>query len=204
MPQRHVVELRQRDIAVQQHMVVPEHHRLLGCQRGLADGDMSCQHRRDAAVKALRSHLDCIGDHILKRFVNLSVRLAARSVGRQIIAALDPGQGDHLQRPITCFHDVGCKPVADMDIRNIESGEDFERGRLRDDLRRVMITDQQECRDAGVRQASDAPGELALVRLRGVTTLVCVPAEEHKVNFCVYRIVHQFVIGLEKIAKSGG
>ena len=126
---------------------------------------MSREYGWDIVVQAFNLHFDGVVNHRLDGFVYLLVRHAARGVACQEVAALDPGQGDNLQRSLPGIDDVSMQPVTNIYIRDIQRGENFKRGRLCENLRSVVVADQQEYWNARVRQPCDAPGELALVRL---------------------------------------
>jgi hypothetical protein len=67
-----------------------------------------------------------------------------------------------------------------------------------------VIADEEKYGHAAGGQASDTPGELALLGLAWLAALVGVPAEEDKVYAIFQDIVHDLIQGGQEVFKAGG
>ena len=120
------------------------------------------------------------------------------------LAATYPRYSDDLDRTRGGLDPVGRGTVSDCDPGLGEGAVDFERGGAALDVRRVVISDQQERGDSGFRQPDYPLGELSLVSLGWVAAAVGVAAEEGQVHLGFDRAVDQFVERIEKVLESSG
>ena len=118
---------------------------------------------------------------------------------RQPCAAAYPGDRDDLQRARAGLHPVRAESLRHVDERHIERGEDLQGRRPAGRMGEVMVAGHQEHGDAPRGEGRDAPGELALVRLRWVPALVGVPSEQHQVHLLPRRVVHDPVEGRQEV-----
>ena len=169
---------------------------------------MGGEHGRHRRVEGADPVGDEVGDSLLDLAVDVVDGEAACLLAGEVCASPDPGQGDDLQRAGAGVYHVGLQAFGGGDVWDGERGEDVEGGGAGGDVGHVVVADEQEHGYAGVREACDAPCELALVRLRWVAALVGVAGEQGEVYAAIDGVVDELVEGVEEVgeasAEAGG
>ena len=163
---------------------------------------MACQHRGHGGVEGLDAEADGVGQPGLYGLVDLVRRHRAGFLVREVGAAPDPGEGDHLHWAGPRGDHVCLKGVARVDVADVQRAKNLQGACPACDEGHVVIADQQEYRHARRRQSRHSLGELSLVRLRGVAALVCVAAEQGQVGLAVDCVVDDLVEGGEEVDKA--
>ena len=89
--------------------------------------------------------------------------------------------------------------VAHDHVGHIERAEDVNAGGALGDRRQVVVADEQDHRDARVRDPLDAPRELALVRRVRVARLVRIAREDEDVHALFDRVVADVAQPAQKV-----
>ena len=97
---------------------------------------------------------------------------------------------------------AGLQAFGSGDVGHGKRVEDVERAGACGDVGHVVVADEQEHGDARLREAGDAPRELALVCLRGVAALVGVAGEQGEVDVAVDGVVDKLVEGVEEVTEA--
>ena len=99
---------------------------------------------------------------------------------------------------------MGRDPVADVDVVDVQGGEDVQSGGAAYGVGQVVVAHQEEDGYSRAGEPDDALGELPLMGLGGVSALVGVATEEHQVDVGVDGVGYELVVGLEEVGQSGG
>ena len=183
-------------------MVVPQHHRLLGCGLRSGDVDVSTEHGGDGGVELVDLFLEVGDEPSLNLLLDLLQRLAARLLAIHELADPYPRQRDDLHVSGVGGDAVRAERLSDGDVGDAERGEYLERGGAVGDVRQIVVANGEERGDARCREARDAPRELALVGLRGVARLVGVAREEDEVDTAVDGVVDGVVHRGEEVEEA--
>ena len=206
--QRDVVQRRPGERALHEDGVSAQQHGLLRAGARGVERYVGGEHGGHRRVERADTVGDEVGDPLLDLAVDVVDGEAACLLACEVCASPNPGQRDDLQRAGAGVHHVGLQAVGGDDVGHGERGEDVEGGGAGGDVWDVVVADEQEHGDVGVREAGDAPCELALVRLRWVAALVGVAGEQDEVYAAIDGIVDELVEGVEEVgeasAEAGG
>ena len=199
VPQRNIIEGRQRQRARLQRVVAPQHHRPLRAGHRAVHRHVRRHDRRHVRVERVRLGEDAPRQVLLHVARHLVDGAPLVLLPRQQRPAPYPRQRHHLQRPRARLDPVRPEPLRHRHAAHVQRREDVERRRPRRRVRDVVVARQQEDRDAAPHQRRQPPRELPLVRLRRVPALVRVPRDEHQVRPVLRRVVHHLVERAKKV-----
>ena len=200
--ERDVVELRNGDGAEAEHVVVPEHHRLLRGGLRSGDVDVRAEHGGDGGIELVDLLLEVCDEPGFDLLLDLLQRLAARLFAAHELADAYPRQRDDLHVAGVGGDAVRFEPLPDADVGDAERGEDLKRGGAVSDVRQVVVANGKERGDARGGEPRDAAGELALVGLGGVARLVGVAREQDEVHTAVDSVVDGVVHRGEEVQEA--
>ena len=154
---------------------------------------------------------DEVGDGALDELVELLDGGALRFLAlREELGNLGPGHERDLQRSGARLDHLRDKAfaleparVADGHVGDFEGVEDLEGVGAGLGVGEVVIPHEEEGGDAGLAEAADTGGELALVRLTGLAGLVGVSGEDDGVDALPDGVVDEHVEGVEKVLHTG-
>ena len=208
MAQRHVVQGRAGERALHEDGVSAQEHGLLGAGARSVERYVGGEHGGYGRVEGVEPVGEKVGDPLLDLAVDVVYGEAAGLLSREVCTAPDPGQREDLQGAGAGVDYAGLQAFGGGDVGHGKRGEDVECAGASGDVGHVVVADEQEHGDAGLRETSDAPGELALVGLRGVAALVGVAGEQGEVDAAVDGVVDELVECVEEVtearAQAGG
>ncbi len=114
--------------------------------------------------------------------VDLLDRLIFEVVLTQQDAAADPGDGHDLQRTRFGLHMIEAGSAGHHDAGDGQCAEDIQAGGPGHGIGHIVVTGEQEDRDAGLVEAAQAQGKLALLGWAGITCLIGIAGKQKEIG----------------------
>ena len=151
-----------------------------------------------------RERLDVVDHGALEQAVQLGQALALHLIAADQRRAQWVGRRGDLKRLPAAAGDLEhLFAVAHGDVGHIERAEDVDAGRALGDRGQIVVADEHDHRDAGVRDLLDAAGELPLIGRVGIARLVRITGEDEDVHALLDGVVGDVAQPAQEVHDAG-